>query len=353
MPVIPGFVHHPGVHCGSTALRNLIGYSGGPDLSEAMCFGLGAGPGFAYLEDPALLPSRSFCGRAPHLERHFFLHLGLPFSWRGSPLSWEEIRRWVDGGVPVLVLTDLYHLDYYGSPVHFGGHAVVVAGYGPGPSPGTSGAVLLADTHWPGLQGLPYERFRQSMHSPTPPFPVNGHWTPVPPFTVDRGRLPDALRAALAACARSYLHAPPPPELAPLRVRHYGLSGLRAMASSLPGWADAPDLAWCCRYAYQMIERRGTGGGAFRLLYAAFLRQARALLPDLPVAAVSAMERASALWTRAAALFRYLAGGGTRHAGSPSLPAPPAVTATLRRIGDLLLEAASHEEEAFTALARL
>jgi len=376
--IVSGFVHRPGAHCGSTALRDLAESCAGVELSEAICFGLGAGLGFAYMAGPALSPSHGFCGRAPYLEHHFFSHLGVPFAWHNAPLEWEELSSYVDRDVPILALTDLYYLDYYASTVHFGGHAVVVAGYLPpgeeaGGAPasreygvvqpkggGVTGAgqnpqgldgsveegkVLLADTAWPELQQVPYTRFRQAMHSLAPPFPVDGQWTPIPAFQVASRILPEAIRAALATCARCYLHTPPPPELARLGVEHFGISGLRAMSASLPAWMDAPDFSWCCRFAYQMIEKRGTGGSAFRRMYAAFLREARALVPEIPPTAVAEMERAASLWSEAATLFRQLADT------APGPRGPTEVAAGLRRLSGILLEAASHEEEAFHLLA--
>ena len=49
--LVPGYRHVPGNHCGSTALRNLLGFAG-VELSEEMAFGLGAGAGFYYLPSP-------------------------------------------------------------------------------------------------------------------------------------------------------------------------------------------------------------------------------------------------------------------------------------------------------------
>ncbi len=49
--LVPGFKHLPGNHCGSTALRNLLGFAG-VELSEEMAFGLGAGACFYYLPSP-------------------------------------------------------------------------------------------------------------------------------------------------------------------------------------------------------------------------------------------------------------------------------------------------------------
>ena len=43
--MVPGYRHVPGNHCGSTALRNLLGFHG-VEISEEMAFGLGAGACF-------------------------------------------------------------------------------------------------------------------------------------------------------------------------------------------------------------------------------------------------------------------------------------------------------------------
>ena len=57
MPSVPGYVHPPGHHCGSTALRNLLAFHG-VEISEEMAFGLGAGACFYYvtLEDASPSP---------------------------------------------------------------------------------------------------------------------------------------------------------------------------------------------------------------------------------------------------------------------------------------------------------
>ena len=54
--------------------------------------------------------------------------------------------------------------------------------------------------------------------------------------------------------------------------------GLRRCAASPPRCGDWPEAAddwqWCARFRYQVIERRGTGGGNFRLMYSRFLEEA-------------------------------------------------------------------------------
>ena len=132
MPSVPGYVHMPGNHCGSTALRNLLGFHG-VEISEEMAFGLGAGACFYYLALDDASPSRWFNGRTARLEENFRELTGAALELRtfeqGDGEAWEAARAEVDAGNPALLLTDLYYLDHYGNSAHFPGHAVVLAGY--------------------------------------------------------------------------------------------------------------------------------------------------------------------------------------------------------------------------------
>ena len=54
-----------------------------------------------------------------------------------------------------------------------------------------------------------------------------------------------------------------------------GLPALRRFAAELRHWPDeVSDWRWSARFGYQVIERRGTGGGNFRLMYSRFLAEA-------------------------------------------------------------------------------
>ena len=75
MPSVPGYTHTPGHHCGSTALRNLLGFHG-VEISEEMAFGLGAGACFYYvaldgrLAEPLVQrPHRAAGGELPRADR--------------------------------------------------------------------------------------------------------------------------------------------------------------------------------------------------------------------------------------------------------------------------------------------
>jgi hypothetical protein len=285
MPSVPGYVHRPGNHCGSTALRNLLAFHG-IELSEEMAFGLGAGACFYYLTLEDSSPSHWFNGRTARLEESFRDLTGAALEMRtfaaGDEEAWEAARAEVDAGNPALLLTDIYHLDHYGNSAHFPGHAVVLAGY-------DADDALLSDTGFEELQATRLENLARARHSGHPAYPLEGHMFTVG-AAVDRAALLAAAPRAIAAAAKEMVE--------PTWGEFAGLPAVERLAVEAGSWPEvAPDWEWCARFAYQVIERRGTGGGAFRLMYSRFLEEVDR--PEAPLAAAAA-----ARWTELAEAFR-------------------------------------------------
>jgi len=312
--VLPGYEHVDGWHCGSTALRNACRYVG-VDLSEPICFGLGAGAGFFFLKSDRFSPSRIFNGRSVALVPPFFRHLGLSFEWHaGDDFDWPAMRACLDEGLPVVLLADIYYLPYYRSSTHFPGHVVLLVGYDEAldkVKDEAAGLAYLSDTDRHSLKAVPLDALDRAMVSRQPPFLMNHNWHEVRPF--HRPDLREPIRRALRAGVAQMRH-PPGPGL--------GLPALREMAADLPTWGELDDWQWCARFGYQVIERRGTGGGAFRHpMYSGFLRDAATWLPEL--AEVCAAERMAAIGQEWTALARALeaiskrdAPGGFEEAGA-------------------------------------
>jgi len=256
--MVPGYRHRPGNHCGSTALRNMLAFHG-LECSEEMAFGLGAGPCFYYVALDGQSPSRFTNGRTARLEEQFVDLTGAPLrlETRDDPeASWELAREVIGSGRPALLLTDLYYLDHYGRSAHFPGHAVVLAGY-------DEERAYLSDTGFEELQTTSLESLAQARHEQHPAQPLAGHLFHVPPGS----ELHDPRDAAPRAVKRAVRNMRQP-ELGEFQ----GLPALRRFASEVRDWpAAAEDWQWCARFAYQVIERRGTGGGNFRRMYARFL----------------------------------------------------------------------------------
>ena len=259
--MVPGYRHVPGNHCGSTALRNLLAFHG-LEISEEMALGLGAGVCFYYVVLDGQSPSRFTNGRVGKLEEQFVELTGieLRMDTAGEPEeSWRMARDAVDSGRPAILISDLYYLDHYGKSAHFPGHAVVLAGY-------DDEVAYLSDTAFEDLQTTRLENLAKARHGKHPVFPLDGHM-----FSVPEGQsLHDPRDAAPRAIERA-VRQMFEPELGDFQ----GIPALQRLADEVASWPEATDdWQWCARFNYQVIERRGTGGGNFRRMYARFLEEA-------------------------------------------------------------------------------
>lgn len=330
--IIPGFEHRPGVHCGSTAVGDVLRLAG-VEVSEAMAFGLGAGLGFRYVEAPGSSPSRVFHGRSVRLEWTVGEVLGLDVRERTEEVpdrAWDEVRAAVDRGVAPILSVELSALPYWRSATPFGGHRVVLAGYDASRS-----VAFLADTGFPGLQEVPLDVLARARSRGGLPLGAPGNrWIELsrerPPLP-----LPAAIGTALERQAREMLS--PAEETS-------GLAALEGFAAALPGWPaatrDPDDLRRCLWSGYQMIERRGTGGGLFRALYARFLGEAEDVTPSLaPRGLRPAIRGIAAAWSE-------IADGLRRAVRAHATEVPRAVVACVARV-------AASERQFFECLARV
>ncbi len=303
MKIVANFYHTRGNHCGSTSMRDLL-HCAGLDLSEPMCFGLGSGLGFHYF---ACIPdtgiSYFFHGRTGTLERDLCRHLALDFTEGtddNAEHAWHTARAFVDADVPVLLNVELSCLPYYNSRTPFPGHRVVLAGYDD-----ARGIALLADNAFDQLQEISLDALREARSSAIASvlFPLRNDWLVVH-STRDHAPLATAIRRALAANARAMLDARDP---------YIGIAGMNTLTDDLLNWGEAPDWQFCARFGYQIIERRGTGGGAFRKMYAEYLCEADAYVPELGAAHLAeTMTEIADAWTRFALALKRVSDAAAR-----------------------------------------
>ena len=295
--IIPAWVHNPGHHCGSTALSDVFTFYGMP-LSEPMCFGLGSGLGFHYVEMEGLNPSRFFHLRSYDLELNCLSFFKIPFEWKkvhDPEDALDLAKQAIDRDHPVILRTDIYHLGYYKSSTHFSGHLVLLWGYND-----DEGVAYISDTGWPGLQTVTYEELKQARASKTPPIPLDNEYFELV-ISNSENPLKEAIPQALRLNAATMLEN----EKTEGVFYHRGVEGMKVLSERLPTWQNAEDWKWCTRFAYQIIEKRGTGGSAFRVLYRDFLREAEQLLPELQTHHLAdRMTAITELWTELASQFK-------------------------------------------------
>jgi hypothetical protein len=267
MPIL-NVTHYPGRHCASTAISDLIRFHGYL-LTEAMCFGIGEGLGIWYLSPSGTTPSRMLHVRTADLEAQFFKGTGHPFSWEqfDNPEQSEKyLCRRLDEGKPALLRTDIYHLPYYNSSTHFPGHLITVWGYDR-----REKLFFVTDTERKESLPVPFDKMRLARYSNGGFINIKGDMF-APDFIEFSGDFPKIIRTAIVKNSLALTE--------PLNDSS-GLNALYKMKKEMPGWPEIDDWKWIARFTYQVIEKRGTGGNGFRLMYHDFLRQASGFVPEI------------------------------------------------------------------------
>ncbi|HNC83950.1 MAG TPA: BtrH N-terminal domain-containing protein [Nitrospira sp.] len=264
-PVI-AITHRPGRHCGSSAIRDLLEFHG-TTLTEAMCFGLGSGLGITYLMLPNAPVPFLVHVRSLGYEERVFQTLDIPFTWT-SYGSIEEgaqaLDDLLDQGRPALLLTDIFHLPYFASRTHFPGHAIVAW-----QRQAADDYILVTDTERPAPIPLARAALARARFSELPPFFHAGNL--FAPSAIHARYSVERVAAAIRHNARLLLEGAP----------HSGVAALDTWLADLGRWEREGDWRWTTRFAYQIIERRGTGGGGFRKMYAEFLEEAALADPHI------------------------------------------------------------------------
>ena len=157
----------------------------------------------------------------------------------------------------------------------------------------------------------------------------------------DSGALADPRAAAPRAIERNARQM-----IEPAMGEFEGLPALRRFAAEVGRVAGARSRtgSGAARFCYQVIERRGTGGGNFRLMYSRFLAEAGRDEAELAAEAVGGLDvarrgTARRERSRSAAARDVVAGRRPRRGGARGRGAPLAGAA--QRLG-LVLQQAQH-----------
>ncbi|MFI9254951.1 BtrH N-terminal domain-containing protein [Streptomyces sp. NPDC053069] len=278
-------------HCETTALGVLLRHEG-LDLSEPMLFGLGSGLSFIYWDSKGMgFPFLGGRVKPFELTRNLAAALGLELlvEETTSPRkAWQNVAAPIDVGRPVGLQLDSYHLDYFSTKVHFGGHVVAMYGY-------DEHDAYLVDTDSQGgavttsLVSLARARAeRGPMTAKHRSFTITVPSSPKPPL--------DRIILAIKTCADAFLNPP---------IANLGHRGIEKTAKQVPKWlqrSDNPgeDLP----RAAALMARAGTGGALFRNLYRDFLAECVQLIGSSHLrTGHSLYSEAATLWTQVAVLI--------------------------------------------------
>jgi len=294
--IIPGYSHKPGFHCASSAIRNILAFRG-IQITEPDVIGLGRGPGF-YYQVLDQYPSRLVHVRCLTLEENFFSAAGIPFKWRETEDPAEATRLAKDilgKGLPILIQTNIAYLSYFHTDQHFPGHSVVICGYD-----GEKGEFYVSDTLRPDFLAVAVPDMERARSTGMPPYILRNQFfvlEDVSGFFMNE----DTVRGSIRLWAGENLHG------IPGLPAVYGIRSLERLILELPEWKEAADWQWSARFTYQIIERRGTGGAGFRILYRQFLEAQEGRYPALQRIGLSKeMSVIEGIYHDVAAVFRQV-----------------------------------------------
>ncbi|MGI5268680.1 BtrH N-terminal domain-containing protein [Nonomuraea sp. CA-218870] len=325
--IVPGVEPRGLHHCETTALGVLLRHEG-LDLSEPLLFGLGSGLSFVYWDRKGMtFPFLGGRVKPFELTRNLAARLGLTLTVEettSARKAWRNAAASLDAGRPVGLQLDCYHLEYFRSKVHFGGHVVALYGY-------DEQDAHLVDT---GQQG---GAVRTSLVSLAAARAERGPMTARNrSFTITVPDRPpawqDQIIPAIKDCADAFLAAP---------IANLGHRGIAEAARRVPGWLSrVADPGRDLPEAALLMERGGTGGALFRALYRDFLDECARLIDDALLRTGHRLyAEAAERWTEVSTL---IAKAGEN--GDPGC---------LDQAGAVLRELARVEREAMETLARL
>ncbi|MFE3251800.1 BtrH N-terminal domain-containing protein [Streptomyces sp. NPDC059209] len=315
-------------HCETTALGVLLRHEG-IDLSEPMLFGLGSGLSFIFWDSKAMgFPFLGGRVKPFELTRNLTAAFGLDLlveETTSARKAWQNVAGPIDAGRPVGLQLDSYHLDYFSTKVHFGGHVVAMYGY-------DERDAHLVDTApqggavTTGLDALARARAeRGPMTARHRSFTITA---PGGAAASPQSRIIPAIKT----CADAFLNPP---------IANLGHRGIEKTAKQVPKWLErGDDPREDLPRAAVLMERAGTGGALFRSLYRDFLAESAELVDsDHLRTGHSLYAEAAARWTEVAELVAAAGESGDAK--------------TLTRAGAVLHELARIEREAMQALSKL
>lgn len=286
---IPGYAQFGGKHSETAVLRNILGFLGvvaphtGEPYSEAMLLGLGGGLGggyfsweFASYELPILIVgTRHSWENSQKFLQTIGERLSLPMGIRetsSGKAAAGQLREALAEGRPAIAWVDQAHLSYHFLPEWMEKgvvHVVGVCGLDE-----RSGAVRIDDR-----APVPWTVEREEFAVARAAITSNRHRLAVVGTPTEEVDLKTAVEEAILSCCHT---------LTEPTIRNFGLPAIAKWADLMAnrrdkkGWPTVfppgPPLYAGLTAIFHSVETSGTGGGAFRPMYADFLEEASGLL---------------------------------------------------------------------------
>ncbi len=292
--IVKGLEPFIGKHCETTALKRVLDYHG-LSLSEEMLLGLGGGIGFIYWHIKRMpapfIGSRS--GKSTKFAINLCRRIGaevIIMETASAKKGYSELKALLSAREPTVTYGDMAYLPYFAMPevAHFGGHVFVVFGLDE-----EANEVHIYDRSKNPIT-VSIDDLARARGSKFPPFPPRHRLLKIryPPRLKD---LELGIRESIRECCQGMLKPP---------ITNLGLKGMEKWSKFVVKWPKqfmGLNLLGALMNGFIYIETGGTGGSAFRLMYAKFLEETSQVINQPALKEVAKLMRQSAIvWSQIA-----------------------------------------------------
>ena len=265
------YEHAMYAHCESGTVAGLLRHHG-LTISEPMVFGIAAGACAVYMKIPSMpLPVFELRTKPGDIRKNVARKLGTTFKterFSDRSRAHDRLTTLLNTGIPVALQVDMFYMDYIPDYMrnHFNAHYIVATAR-------EDNDFIVSDCYYPTLSklstlSLEKGRFARGDFSPSG-FMYQVTSAPLP----DEPQLKKAVMRGIRQAAFTMIKLPIP---------FIGVTAIRRFARDIPSWPaksrSVDELAHQIMLIHLLLEERGTGGGGFRFMYAAFLQEASRLL---------------------------------------------------------------------------
>jgi len=274
MKIIKNYKHRVASHCESGSVRNLLSFEGF-EISEPMLFGIGSGVVFAYMKmikGPGGFSITAIRLPMGKIVENAGKKLGVKFYYNKLKTVDDAIKKLnalIDSGKPSAICVDMFYMNYLPPfmHVHAPFHFIVPVGregdtYG------------ISDPYYDGIGELNVESLKSAWetHALFAKDNFLAYIEEIPdPKSIDWKKI---IIQSLKKQVNMMVIPPVIKNILPI----FGIEGIKFFAKEMLGWTKkyrGLALREGMLFTPTILEEQGTGGGAFRMLYAAFLQEAK------------------------------------------------------------------------------
>lgn len=347
--MIENYPNERRMHCETGLLVNMLKYYGF-EMSEQMAFGIGGGIYFLYMpliktvDDLVFLILRT---KPFHVIMNVAKRLRLDYREQkfGKDIAKASaaLDELVAKNIPVCVVVNTEGLEYLkklemfksyvasGQSMSFNGHMVCIVG-----EEGSEYIIADVDFRLPNDDYVRLDKATLNRVRFIPGFaaPLGQmiYLNQINKDILSPENMKPAIIAGLKEACKNMIKIPFP---------YFGYKGLHYFANDLRKWEQKYDKkqidARLLKY-YRLIERGGTGGAGYRIMYSDFLKESTALFQD------GALEESSVMMSNAADLWRQFSVNCGRFMKEDGI--------TLNEMADIIDAVASAERDTFVIIKK-